>query len=427
MSAWLLWGTVGVVAWLLLSLALGLLIGKAIRRVNPPELEAPTAERFEERAVHTPPQPAEAPKPVAPPRPAEGRPYILVVDDDPALRLLLRTTFEVEGLRVDEADSAEEAAVSIAASAPSAIVLDIGMPEVDGLTFCRQLKANPRTSGIPVVLLSGLGDETELLALASGAQAYLRKPFSPLALLEVVQRVTTDVRVPLAPVPRAESQTQLLAYAADLRRLLENALQQQSLLQSAYRQTVAALATTLAAKDSGTGAHSQRVVSYASELALALDPTLLDDPSLEYGFLLHDLGKVGVPDEILRKPGPLTRSERSEMEKHAPLGTEMLTGVPVLAGEGLKVVRSHHERWDGSGYPDGLERERIPIGARVFAVADTLDAITSDRPYRPAGPWEQALDEIRRQSGRQFDPDVVAAFEEAEQRLHEVYLRLLDP
>ncbi len=426
MPAWLLWATVGV-AWLLLSLALGLLIGKAIRRVNPPELEAAPAGRSEERAIGMPQRPTEAPEPAARPRPAEARLDILVVDDDPALRLLLRTTFEVEGLQVDEAGSAEEAATSIAASPPSAIVLDIGMPGMDGLTFCRQLKADPSTSGIPVVLLSGLGDETELRALASGAEAYLRKPFSPLALLDLVQRQTRDVRVPLARAPRAESQTQLLAYAADLRRLLEAALQQQSLLQSAYRQTVAALATALAAKDSGTGAHSQRVVSYASELALELDPTLLDDPSLEYGFLLHDLGKVGVPDGILQKPGPLTRSERSEMEKHAPLGTEMLTGVPVLAGEGLEVVRSHHERWDGSGYPDGLERERIPLGARVFAVADALDAITSDRPYRRAGAWEQALHEIKSQSGRQFDPDVVAAFEDAEQRLHEVYLRLLDP
>src|SRR5581483_966630 len=141
----------------------------------------------------------------------------------------------------------------------------------------------------------------------------------------------------------------------------------------------------------------------------------------EYGFLLHDVGKIGIPDEILQKPGPLTRTERTRMQNHTLLGAEMLSGVALLRGEGLNVVRSHHERWDGLGYPDALRGDETPLGARVFAVADTLDAMTSDRPYRRALTWDDAREEILAQSGRQFDPVVVEAFHDAEPMLLEAY------
>ena len=137
---------------------------------------------------------------------------------------------------------------------------------------------------------------------------------------------------------------------------------------------------------------------------------MLDDPSLEYGFLLHDIGKIGIPEGILEKRGALEADERRVMQRHPLIGTELLAGVPMLEGEGLQVVRSHHERWDGQGYPDGLRGEAIPPVARIFAVADTLDAMTTDRPYRRRCGWEQAVDEILRESGRQFDPMVVRAF-----------------
>src|SRR5262249_5481158 len=159
------------------------------------------------------------------------------------------------------------------------------------------------------------------------------------------------------------------------RRLLEIERGQRKLVQDAYRQTVAALATALESKDIGTGAHSQRVLRYAAALAKAVDPRLLGEQRVEYGFLLHDIGKIGIPAHILRKRGPLTGSERSVLETHTMLGEQMLGGVPLLAGEGIRVVRSHHERWDGRGYPDRLVGDEIPLGARVFAVADTLDAM----------------------------------------------------
>jgi ribonuclease P protein subunit RPR2 len=159
------------------------------------------------------------------------------------------------------------------------------------------------------------------------------------------------------------------------------------------------------------------VQRYAVELARAVDPDLAADRSVQYGFLLHDIGKIGIPDRILLKPGALTRAERRLMEKHTLLGEQMLAGVGLLAGEGLRVIRSHHERWDGTGYPDGLIGEEIPLAARIFAVADTLDAMTSHRPYRRALGWDVAHAEIVDQAGSQFCPEIVDAFCEREDEL----------
>ena len=215
---------------------------------------------------------------------------------------------------------------------------------------------------------------------------------------------------------------QLNLSAEDLRRLVEIERGQRQLLENAYEGTVVALARALESKDSGTGAHSQRVQRYALELANAIAPELLGDASAEHGFLLHDVGKIGIPDNVLRKPGPLDPDERRLMETHTLMGERMLSDVALLRGEGLKVVRSHHERWDGWGYPDRLAGDEIPIGARVFAVADTLDALTNDRPYRLAGRWEDASEVIVSEASRQFDPVVVEAFQEREPAMHSLQL-----
>jgi HD-GYP domain-containing protein (c-di-GMP phosphodiesterase class II) len=215
---------------------------------------------------------------------------------------------------------------------------------------------------------------------------------------------------------------QLDVGADDLRRLVEIERGQRLLLQHAYEDTVVALARALESKDSGTGAHSQRVQRYALELADAVAPELLGDASAEHGFLLHDVGKIGIPDSVLRKPGPLDPDERRLMETHTLVGERMLSDVALLRGEGLKVVRSHHERWDGFGYPDRLAGDEIPVGARVFAVADTLDALTNDRPYRAAGSWEDASRLIVSEANRQFDPDVVEAFQEREHAMRSLQL-----
>jgi diguanylate cyclase (GGDEF)-like protein len=359
------------------------------------------------------------------PSPLEERGLrLLVVDDDPTFRILLRTTFEVVDIEVEEADSAEVAAELIASCAPNVVVLDVGMPGMDGLTFCRQLKADPVTADIGVVLLTGADGGTEDVADECGADAFLRKPFSPLELLNVVERIAGGLYE--GPFRSSDNppEEQLILYAQDLRRLLDVERGQRTLIQRAYRETVMALAGALESKDTGTGAHSQRVQRYAIELARGLDPSLLEDESVEYGFLLHDVGKIGIPDKVLLKKGSLSSAEKRLIESHTILGEQLLSGVALLQGAGLQIVRHHHERWDGSGYPDGLGRTEIPLGARVFAVADALDAITSDRPYRRAQSWEAATAEIVGEAGRQFDPSVVQAFRDRQARLRRVHYEL---
>jgi response regulator RpfG family c-di-GMP phosphodiesterase len=349
---------------------------------------------------------------------------ILLVDDDPALRTLLRTTFEVADVDVVEADGAECARRRIRAARPDVIVLDVNMPGTTGLELCEELKADPATEEISIILLTGSTGGTHVAAKQAGADAFVRKPFSPLELLAVAERLAGGLYgVPFRAAKKrnAGPDEPLLLYARDLRHMLELERGQRELLQSAYMETVSALASALESKDTGTRAHSQRVESYATALARAVgDRAIVQDPSTPYGFLLHDVGKIGIPDGILQKPGPLSAAERRRMQTHTVLGEAMLSGVAFLQGEGLKVVRSHHERWDGRGYPDGQRGDEIPLGARIFAVADALDAMTSHRPYRRALSWQTARNEILAQRKRQFDPDVVDAFVEAEDALRAI-------
>ena len=342
------------------------------------------------------------------------------MDDDPGFRALLRATFEAVDVDVTEAGGAAEATALIAQDPPEVIVLDVGMPGIDGIQFCGELKASEETREIHVVLLTGL-DDVEAVAGAAGADALLLKPFRPLELLAVVERLAGGrVGVPQRGQPGRSEEEQLVLYARDLRDLVELERGQRALLESAYRETVSALASALETKDTGTRQHSQRVQLYAMELARTLDPLTAGHPSVEYGFLLHDIGKIGIPDQILGKPSALNELEWRLMKKHTVLGAQMLGGVAFLRGPGVEIVRSHHERWDGSGYPDGLAGEEIPLGARIFAVADALDAITSHRPYRPAQSWRVAHNEILTQSGSQFDPAIVEAFRDREHVLHEI-------
>jgi putative two-component system response regulator len=346
---------------------------------------------------------------------------LLLVDDDPGLRALLRATLDAVDVEMEEAEDAPTALAAIRQRRPDAIVLDVNLPGMDGLVFCRQLKRDRETKEIPIVVLSGSEGGTAEAALEAGADSFLRKPFSPLELLAIVERLAGGLYgIPFRAANKREPEEQLLLYARDLRHLLEIERGQRHLLENAYHETVIALATALETKDTGTRAHSQRVQRYAIELTKAIDPELIDDQSTEYGFLLHDVGKIGIPDDILLKPGPLTNAERRRMQTHTVLGEQMLGGVAFLQGEGLRVVRSHHERWDGGGYPDGIAGTEIPLGARIFAVADTLDAMTSDRPYRKAMSWAAAGREILAESNRQFDPYVVESFVARERSLQAI-------
>ena len=210
---------------------------------------------------------------------------------------------------------------------------------------------------------------------------------------------------------------QALQYADALRQLYGREREQRRVAEDAYAQladsygtTVRALAAALELRDDATGSHAERVARLALDVARLVDPGLASDPELEYGFLLHDLGKIGVPDAILLKPGPLTARELETMRDHPILGERIVARVPFLCGVARQVVAAHHERWDGTGYPRRLQGLQIPIAARVFSIADAFDAMTHERPYRAAMKLDAALAEIRRGSGTQFEPQIVDAF-----------------
>ncbi|MDX6676339.1 MAG: hypothetical protein QOE31_391 [Solirubrobacteraceae bacterium] len=208
-----------------------------------------------------------------------------------------------------------------------------------------------------------------------------------------------------------EKELQLQRYAADLRETFMQERSRSAELRRSYMLTVRALASAVEARDAYTGRHAERVAAYGLALAEVFGMRLGDEPEIEFGFLLHDAGKVAVPDAILFKPGPLTDAERLVMQQHPVTGSEIVREIDFL-GAARDVIRSHHERWDGSGYPDGLAGQDIPLSARVFAVADTLDALTTRRPYREPSTIAVAREIIDAGGGTHFDPAVIAAFHE---------------
>jgi putative nucleotidyltransferase with HDIG domain len=226
--------------------------------------------------------------------------------------------------------------------------------------------------------------------------------------------MTTDISVlqaRLASLERsaAEKEQQLERYAADLRETFKRERERRHELRRSYMATVRALCNAVEARDAYTGKHAERVAAYGMEIARRLGAPFADDPEVEFGFLLHDVGKVAVPDAILWKPEPLTQDERALMEKHPIVGWEILREIDFL-GEAKLVVRHHHERWDGTGYPDRLAGDAVPVEAYVVGLADAWDAMTTDRPYQRALSWDEAAEEVRRGRGSQFAPDVVDAF-----------------
>ena len=223
---------------------------------------------------------------------------------------------------------------------------------------------------------------------------------------------------PLSPAEEHRLREQLLAFARDINEVyhrerartaeLEKALDD---LEESYLATVKTLAFVVEAKDTHTRSHLDRAHDYAVALASRVAPELAQDQTLRYGFFLHDIGKIGIPERILSKPGPLTDEEWAIMRTHPLLGAQILSPVKFLI-PALPIVEAHHEKWDGSGYPRGLRREEIPLGARIFALVDAFDAMTSDRPYRRALSFEQALEQISACAGTHFDPEVVRSFVE---------------
>lgn len=328
---------------------------------------------------------------------------ILVVDDEEPIREVVCSMLENASYRCEQACSGAAALALLRKDSDFQLILsDLMMPELDGVGLLENVKV--QFSELPVVMVTAVHDiSVALAAIRNGAYDYLLKPFEREQLLAVVRRALETHRL------RVEN----LLYQSNLELLVDQRTKELRAtiveLERSYDVTLEALGDALDLKDAETEGHSKRVTAFAIQIAQAmgLDPQALR--ILARGAFLHDIGKMAIPDAILRKPDRLTPAEKEIMNEHAYLGYKMLRKIPFLA-DSAEIVYSHQEHWDGTGYPRGLKGEEIPLGARIFALADTLDAITSDRPYRPARGVQAARDEIAAWSGRQFDPTVVSFF-----------------
>jgi len=327
---------------------------------------------------------------------------ILIVDDDASVRDVISVLLQEEGYECRTAAGAEEALEIAAQEAPPLVISDMKMPGRDGIWLLEAFRErHPETA---VVMLTGYGDtEAAVDCLRRGAVDYLLKPPKLTDLIRAIERALAKRRIELA---RKRYQKKLERKVRDRTAELRSAFKD---IANTYQNTLLALVAALDAREHETSDHSQRVVKYTVAIAERLTLQGADMEELGRGALLHDVGKIGVPDAVLLKPGKLTTDEWTEMRKHPDIGYQMIQSIPFLATPAT-IVLSHQERYDGGGYPRKLRGEEIHIGARIFAVADTLDAMTSDRPYRKATSFENAMAEIQRCAGSQFDPEVVRAF-----------------
>ena len=309
----------------------------------------------------------------------DQRPRLLLVDDEPTNLQVLRHVLQADYRLLFATDGARALQVA-REQLPQLILLDIMMPGMDGYAVCRALKADPATAGIPVIFITALDDsQDETAGFDVGGVDYLTKPVSP-------------------PVVRARVRTHLSLVRMD--ELRETRLQ-----------IVQRLGRAAEYKDNETGLHVIRMSHFSQLLALAAgcSPAWAED--LLNAAPMHDVGKIGIPDAVLRKPGPLDADEWATMRRHPEIGAEIIgeypSGVLQLARE---IALAHHEKWDGSGYPRGLAGEAIPVSARIVAIADVFDALTTRRPYKEPWPVQEAMNHIAAQAGKHFDPALVALF-----------------
>ncbi len=330
-----------------------------------------------------------------------NQPHLLIVDDEVEVRSVLHDLLG-ETYQCGEAASAEEALAQLRERDYELVISDITMSGMSGLEMIPHVKVtSPDTV---IVMISGMQTiESAINALRLGAFDYLMKPF--------------DLRQAEAAIARAYEHHELIVAKRRYENHLEELVDQRTAeldqaldsLENAYRTTLQALTAALETRDAETHGHSERVVTFSLRLGREYGLAGPQMKALEFGSLLHDIGKIGVPDAILRKPAKLTDEEWVRMREHPIHGQQILRGIKFLEGA-AKVVAQHHEKWDGSGYPLGLKDEEIDICARIFSVADAFDAITSDRVYRKGRPYEAAAQELNEWVGRQFDPKVVEAF-----------------
>lgn len=324
---------------------------------------------------------------------------ILIVDDDDLVRDTLRFVLESNDYRVLTASRASEALTIIETQPVDIIISDIFMPGMNGFELLKQI--NARCPDTPVILVTGFGNiEMARHALKEGASDFITKPYNIHEIPILIERNLT-------------------------RHTIENKRTQnlQDEIQKTYRATMEALLAALDTRDTETEGHSERVAAYTMMMAQQLELSQEELISIERGALLHDIGKIGVPDSILYKPGPLDDEEWVIMKQHPIIGYRMCMKVGLLQ-PAAPIVLHHHERWDGEGYPYGLSSEEIPLGARLFAIADTLDAITSNRTYRKSRSFGEARREITGNAGTQFDPYLVEIFNQIDESEWETVRRI---
>ena len=317
---------------------------------------------------------------------------VLIVDDEYIGRETLQSILEGEGYELEMAENGFQALEKARKLLPDVILLDVMMPGMTGFEVCQRIRSDPQIAEIPIIILTALDDRESLLnALKAGADDFISKPFDRF-----------ELRARLLGITRLNRYQKLIQERAKLR-------EANAQLLKAYEATIEGLSHALDLRDQETEGHSRRVTQLTVKLAQALGMSEEDVQHLRRGALLHDMGKIGVPDSILRKPDSLTDGEWAIMHKHPEYAYDMLSAIEYLH-PALDIPYNHHEKWDGTGYPRGLTGEEIPLAARLFAVADVWDALISNRPYRTAWTEEQALQYIREQSGKHFDPQVVELF-----------------
>lgn len=327
---------------------------------------------------------------------------ILVVDDEAQVRIMIGATLERQGYQVELASNSGEALDALELNAFELVLTDIVMQGGNGIALLERI--HEKQPHLPVIMVTAVHDIAVAIdSMRRGAYDYLLKPFERENLVGTVQRALEHRHA----LQESENYQQSLEHVVRARtEMLRQAMED---LEHSYDVTLEALGDALDLKDSETEGHSKRVTAYTIALARAIGIPPAQIKVIARGAFLHDIGKMAIPDEILRKPGKLTPEEQEIMREHCPRGYHMLRKIPFLA-EAAEIVYTHQEHFDGTGYPRGLQGNQIPIGARIFAIGDTLDAITSDRPYRKGRSFDAAREEILRCSGTQFDPTVVEVF-----------------
>ncbi len=317
---------------------------------------------------------------------------VLIVDDEYAGRETLQSVLEGEGYRLEMAENGLQAIEKAKRLLPDVILLDVMMPGMTGFEVCQRIRSDPEIAEIPIVMLTALDDHESLLtALKAGADDFISKPFD-----------RYELRARLLGITRLNRYKKLIQERTKLQ-------EANAQLLAAYEATIEGLSHAMDLRDRETEGHSRRVAELTIKLAQARGVRAEEIVHLRRGALLHDLGKIGIPDAILYKPAALTIEEWTVMRKHPQFAHDMLHPIEYLR-PALDIPYNHHEKWNGAGYPRGLRGEEIPLAARLFAVIDVWDALTRNRPYRPAWSEAEALTYIREQSGKHFDPQVVELF-----------------